>query len=472
MSLRLASRVFLSCLTAVLWTSLLVSNCFAIIFGGEGNKPLPDPGWPKGAAEVFNWKTRIAYWEGPPFGGGQWHAESKGNAEEVNRVLQAFEKIEAKQKRVVLKSGIGYSFWLDPNRDRRHDKKTKIDWEFTVWVPKSWDFQKTLPADMSAISGEQGEEPVPVLTIYTSFVDREKLELPKSLSIEDNTLEGHGFSKKDGRVLQGRVVDAKSQEPIAAKIRFETISRNPNGGYTYEQSEALKTNANGEWTKRNVTRKWSRIIVEAEGYASRIVSHIRYDSQPGWAFLGSTLSNSASLAGKVVDEQGEPLAGVRVRLSGVTVDDTGDYKTALTEAKTNDDGLFEFSEAPQGEGKLTVYKPGLNGPPLGKKVSIPAKDLTVKMTQAAEFTVKVKFPNGKVAENYIVNVEPVGGNKVGTWGGSATLDGNNSYHFKNVPPGSYNLVVRPNPGSSKSTTEPVKVELKGGDSKTVEVTYK
>ena len=154
------------------------------------------------------------------------------------------------------------------------------------------------------------------------------------------------------------------------------------------------------------------------------------------------------------------------------MDDTGDYKTALTEGKTNDDGLFEFFEAPASDGKLTFYKPGLNGPPLGKKILIPVKDLTVKMTQAAEFTVKVKFPNGKIAENYIVNVEPVGGNQVGTWGGSATLDDNNRYHFKNVPPGSDKLVVRPNPGSSKSTMEPVKVELKGGDSKTIDVTYR
>ena len=467
-----SSRVFLSCLITVLCTSLLVNNCYAIIFGGEGNKPLRDPGWPKGAAEVFNWKTRIAYWEGPPFGGGQWHAESKGNAEEVNRVLQAFEKIEAKQKRVILKSGIGYSFWLDPNRDRRHDKKTKIDWEFTVWVPKSWEFQKTLPPGMSAISGEPGEEPVPVLTIYTSFVKREKLELPKGLIIEDNTLEGHGFTKKDGRVLQGRVVDAESQEPLLATIRFESISKNPKGGYTYEQSEELKTNANGEWTKRNVTRKWSRIIVEAVGYSPRIVSHIRYDHQPGWAFLGSTLSKSTSLSGRVVNEQGQPLSGVRVRLSGVTVGDTSAYKTPLSESKTNADGYFEFPVAPKGKGTLTVYKTGLNGPPLGQKITIPEDGLTVKMTQAAEFTVKVHFANGKAAESYIVNVEPVGGNKVGTWGGSATLDENNSYHFNNVPPGSYNVVVRPNPGSSKSTTEPVKVELNGGESKTVEVKYK
>ncbi|MEC8554227.1 MAG: carboxypeptidase-like regulatory domain-containing protein [Planctomycetota bacterium] len=221
-----------------------------------------------------------------------------------------------------------------------------------------------------------------------------------------------------------------------------------------------------------MTSKRSRIIVDADGYVSRIASYIRYDSQPGWVFLGSTLSKSASLAGKVVDERGKPLAGVRARLLVVTMDDTGDYKTALSETETNAKGLFEFSDAPQGEGKLTVFKPGLNGPPLGQKVSIPATDLTVKMTQAVEFMVKVNLPNGKAAENDVVNVEPVGGNKIGTWGGSATLDENNSNHFKNVQPGSYNVIVRPNLGGFRSATELVKAEAKGGDSKSAEVTYK
>jgi hypothetical protein len=34
----------------------------ALIFGGEGNDPLNDPGWPVGAAAVFNVTERVAYW--------------------------------------------------------------------------------------------------------------------------------------------------------------------------------------------------------------------------------------------------------------------------------------------------------------------------------------------------------------------------------------------------------------------------
>ncbi|HEX3449516.1 MAG TPA: hypothetical protein VHS97_14775, partial [Isosphaeraceae bacterium] len=55
-------------------------EAYALITGGEGNKPISDPGWHAGAAAIFNHTGRVAWWEGPPFGGGQWHAECRGDA--------------------------------------------------------------------------------------------------------------------------------------------------------------------------------------------------------------------------------------------------------------------------------------------------------------------------------------------------------------------------------------------------------
>ena len=89
----------------------------ALITGGEGNKPISDPGWPKGAAAIFNHPSRIAWWEGPPFGGGQWHSESRGDARTLTAILTAFSKMDAKTKRVVVHDGVGQSFWIsDPAR--------------------------------------------------------------------------------------------------------------------------------------------------------------------------------------------------------------------------------------------------------------------------------------------------------------------------------------------------------------------
>ena len=52
------------------FTALLSSTAFALITGGLGNDPVRDAGWPLGAVDVANLKTRVGWWEGPPFGGG------------------------------------------------------------------------------------------------------------------------------------------------------------------------------------------------------------------------------------------------------------------------------------------------------------------------------------------------------------------------------------------------------------------
>src|SRR5262245_40323575 len=88
---------------------------YALITGGKGNEPLSDPGWPAGSAKIFNYVGRVAWWEGPPFGGGQWRAECRGDAKAITAVLNDFAKLDWKTKRVVLHEGIGNSFWLNPN---------------------------------------------------------------------------------------------------------------------------------------------------------------------------------------------------------------------------------------------------------------------------------------------------------------------------------------------------------------------
>ena len=74
-------------LVALLLAILAPARASALISGGEGNDALADPGWPKGAAAIFNDPGRVAWWEGPPFGGGQWHAECRGDAKALAAVL-------------------------------------------------------------------------------------------------------------------------------------------------------------------------------------------------------------------------------------------------------------------------------------------------------------------------------------------------------------------------------------------------
>ena len=108
-------RTTLATLSAFSLFAIFVTPALALITGGTGNDPVRDPGWPAGAAAVFNQSTRVAHWEGPPFGGGQSHGEYRGTTQEFNVALENFAKIDAKSKRLKVHDGIGRSFWLNMN---------------------------------------------------------------------------------------------------------------------------------------------------------------------------------------------------------------------------------------------------------------------------------------------------------------------------------------------------------------------
>ncbi|MEM8734887.1 MAG: carboxypeptidase-like regulatory domain-containing protein [Planctomycetota bacterium] len=461
-----------------LWLVATSSPCQAMITGGKGNKPLPDPGWPKGADKVFNWPTRIAWWEGPPFGGGQWHAESKGDAKVLNEVLEAFAEIDAPKKRLIVNEGIGYSFWLDPNGSKRADRTTKIDWEFTIWVPERWALQMRLPADMSAVQSSKDESPVPQLTIYAASVRYSELRIPKGIEIIDNRMEAHGYTRDDGRVIEGRVTDSKTGLPVAAHIQVERVTPKPTGGYDYEKAESTQADSDGKWHFKNFPDKWSRIIISAEGYAPRVAKYVKFDRQPGWTPVITTLGKSCEVHGMVQTPDGRPLESVEVRVSGITVaGESAEYKLpdGYSIAKTNSTGEFSFASLPSGLGRLLPYHPGHVHIGLRSPSKFPDDDIVIELSQAGTLEVKVKFDPPR-AGGYIVNIAPkgakAGGEMVGSWGGSSNLDENDTVLFKNIPPGEYVVHGRPNPGSNLEQTEDALVKIEGGKEASIEIKAK
>src|SRR4051794_36751743 len=121
----------------------------ALIHGDSGNTPVADPGWPGGAAKIFNHPGRVAWWEGPPFGGGQWHAECRGDAAAPSAGLADFAALDVKAKRIVVHDGAGHSFWLAPNGEPEKLKAAEIDWVFMVWQPSNWEHLHKMPADLN-----------------------------------------------------------------------------------------------------------------------------------------------------------------------------------------------------------------------------------------------------------------------------------------------------------------------------------
>jgi hypothetical protein len=444
---------------------LQVQPALALITGGTGNAPMRDPGWPRGAAAVFNSTTRVAWWEGPPFGGGQWHAECRGDAQALNTVLSDFSRVDAPVKRVVVHDGVGRSLWLDPNRQPEKSGDAKIDWVFMVWQPANFARLRTMPGRLNPAPGDANNEPPCEIDVYTGGnVNWGGVVVPQGLEVVDQRLEAHGFSLADGTVLEGKVVDLATQRPIAARMKLESVEPQQTGGYRNTVKAEAACDANGRWVLKKAPKGWFRVVVEADGYVPRIVGHGQYDDNPRWYPYNTGLSRSSSITGQVTDEAGQPLADVDVQLDDMTVASNLIYESPKGYSlKTDAAGRFQSNEVPAGNAAIWVRKPGYCRPGLGLKVTLPAKDVKLTMKKSARIVVTVDFSRSARPNEYLVQIAPEGGERVGSWGGSGSIDDKNQITFKEVPPGRYVLHGKPNPSSRGDETEPVTVDLKGGE---------
>ncbi len=386
-------------LTAVFAAGVLMScgTVSAVIFGDKGNKPIRDPGWPTGAAEVFNADARIAHWVGPPFGGGEWHAEYRGDAEKFNASLKDFAKIDAPKKRLVVHDGVGRSFWLNMNNEPDKKKEAEADWVFVVWQADLWKQLQELPPDFRPTRENKSEEvPAPQIDVYVGGRIRwEDVKVPDALEVDDQRLEAHGFQPSDGVVLEGTVTQLAGGGPLAARVRLEKIE-SKQGRYEYTPATSVATDEKGRWVIKSAPAGWHRLVVAADGYADRVVDYATFDDQPSWSKHDTSLAKSAKVSGRVTDETGKPISGVTVQLMHVVATTDSQYKTATDlKAETDDAGRFEIDRAPVGKATATVRKSGYTGPGLGVPIGIPASDLALKMSKAAKLVVKVRFADAK-----------------------------------------------------------------------------
>lgn len=444
-----------------------------LITGGEGNTPLADPGWPKGASEIFNTKSRIAWWEGPPFGGGQWHAECRGDAKALNEVLVQFEKLDVKTKRIVVHDGVGHSFWLNMNREKDKNKASEMDWMFMVWQPANWERLSKMPTQLNPTSPEDAKTgPPSQIDIYTGGKIRwADVVVPKGITLVDNRLEAHGFKVADGVVFEGTINDNATKKPIAGAVaRLERIEPQKTGGYKYVEVAKAPTAPDGRWSMKKVPDGWHRVVIEAEGFTPRVAGYAQTTGEPGWTSYAANLGKTSSIEGIVTDDDGEPLADVVVQIDGVNIGD-GRYVmvTETSEITTGKDGRFRSTGYPAGTATIWLRKEGYCRPGLGRPVTLPATGIDMGMKKAASAEVTVDFGDAKPSAGYLVQIEPDGGSVVGSFGGSAQLDPKGIARFSGVPPGRYTIQGKPNPSNGKDHSNKVEVDLKGGETTKVKL---
>ncbi len=432
-----------------------------MIFGDEGNRPIRDPGWPKGADVIFNVQSRIAYWVGPL--GGHWHADCRGDAKALSAVLADFANLDVKNKRVVLHDGVGKSNWLNNNPARR--AAAKMDWMFMFWESADWERGRRIPREPKPANAKDAESGPPAqIDVYTGGnVTWDDVKVPKGLKIVDLRLESHGFTLADGVVLEGKVTDLATKKPIAAFVRLECVEPQPKGAYRYTTVAEVVADAAGHWVFKRAPGGWLRVTIQADGFVPRVAGYDKFDDQPKWQAYDSGLSRAAIVTGCVTDEAGQPLADVEVRIHDVATDG-GRYVSSFGDSvKTGKDGRFRADQVPIGRATISAQKPGYTRVDLAQPIATPKNDVELKMTKAARVEVTVDFTGTERPEGYIVRIAPEGGEKVGTFGGVGNINAKNQITYENVPPGRYILSGRSNPGSDNQETNPITVDLKGGE---------
>jgi hypothetical protein len=457
---RLAPRVVCFALLATL---LSATPAAALIEGGQGNDPINNPRWPAGAAAVFDDPARLAYWVGPPFGGGQWHGEFRGDVAVFNATLAQFAKIEVKVKRLVVRDGVGRSFWLNTNDEPEKRDAAQMDWRFIVWEPESWKFQQGLPAGLQPREVVGDEAPAIIEAYAGGNLEWDEVVVPEGVEIDDQRLEARGFAVADGPVLEGRVTGLDTHQPLAAHIVLASFASRPTGGYEYTTEQEAETDADGHWVMKKVPPGRYRISASADGYVPRIAGYVSPSNEPAWHEFTCSLGRPGPISGVVADESGQPLADVAVAIRDVVASDGREYESPDEfSAKTDAEGRFRIDQIPAGTGRVSLHKDGYVVPGLGRETQLPA-GVALMMSRSSQLRVTVNFRNVKRDGEYVVMIEPEGGNKVGSWGGSGNINDDNLIEFKNVPSGRYVLTGRPNPGAERETTKPVTVDLRGGE---------
>ncbi|WP_425396821.1 carboxypeptidase regulatory-like domain-containing protein [Aeoliella sp.] len=453
----------------------IAAPSLALIMGSDGDEPVENAGWPVGADVAFNVRERVAYWEGPPFGGGQFHGEYRGDTAALNEVLDIFKDIRNDNKRIVVEDGVGHSFWLNPNREADKEKRARIDWQLMVWSEPNWKQLSGMRADLNPTDPADREiGPPTVLTIYTGGnIVWDQVKLPEGVKVVDSRLSAHGFTTDDGHVVEGQLTAKESGKPLAGQVDLVRYVAKKTGGYEYTTVKTVETDEAGKWVIKNTPEGSYQLVGRAEGYVPRIMGYARPSAQPRWQRLDSNLVEGGDVTGRVTTKSGDPLQDVHVRLSNVAVAEGESYRTAgKPETTTNESGEFRIANVPRGTASIYIHKDGYCRPGLGLDVTVPSEDVHLEMLRSSNITVIVLFESTEVPEQYMVAIEPEGGNKVGSWGGSARIDEKNQHVFKNVPPGRYKMWGHPNPHSEDEKSEPMLLDLKGGEeiTKTIIVT--
>jgi hypothetical protein len=460
LEIEMTSRLFLLSVAALL---LISATASALILIGRGNDPVHDNNWPAGSLELANLKTRVGWWEGPPFGGGQHNFLYRGDTAAFQAALDLFAKIKTPELRLVVHEGPHHNQFLKEPKDRKSDDR--VDWTFTVWNPQSWNRLYNNPNSTFSAQDPNGgfrnSVDPPRLDVFiggapqNQGVDWKQVKVPPNVKVEDERASANGYAPGTGSVVRGDIFDMTTSKPVSgAKLLLEKSG----GG-----EEAITANADGHFEKSGIAEGSYTVVAQGEGYAPRMVGYASFGKDTLRQYT-IRLCPPGSIKGRLIDTDGKPVANATVRADNLmAVDGKGYLPPNKPEVTTDAEGRFELKNLPRGFCQPFAYgKTFYMVEPL-KLQAVPADDVTIKMTLTGSIKLKVAKGDGAPPkENWAWRLEPEGGSKIGSYGGSGNFEQDGTYTLENVPPGKYIVTAQPNPGPAAGLNNAQTIEVKGG----------
>ena len=299
-------------------------------------------------------------------------------------------------------------------------------------------------------------------------IEWKTVKVPDTVRVSDMRMESAPAKVREGGLIRGGVFDMATYRTVAgAKVALFQRTQ----PQALKQTASTQTDKTGLFEISTIPEGYYQIHVYAEGYAARAVG--AFDNRSGHACLESDIliSKAASLRGVVADEKGNPIPGVKVSAqSTIGINGLG-YKCAEEPSVATDaKGCFEISSLPEGFTGLNCTAPSLH-----QQTSIfelykvsnrrweKREDIRIVMTGTGSVRGKVVDKEGKPpTRSFMVEIEPKGGSKLGSWGGSMQCKEGGTFEFSGVPPGEYVLVAQPNPMTEGEASEPKPVVITTG----------
>ena len=469
-------KMFLRLVTVA--ASLLSSSALALIMVGNGD-PVNDAGWPAGALSVANLKSRVGWWEGPPFGGGQWSFLYRGDDAAFAETLAAFAAIRAPALDLVIHDGAGESPFLEG--------KAGYDWSFTVWVPANWNHLYNNPKSVFGADQPQFRQPVdpPRLDLFVRGrgVDFSKVKVPANVRVKDERAAAAGVKLTGGGVVQADFYDMNTGKPVAGAhlIVFRLAEGRQNQARDYEAAGEGISDADGRAVVEKIAAGNVRVTVTATGYAPRLLGYDRFDAATFRPFTIS-LAKASTLRGLVVDTNDKPVKGATVRADSIIALDGRGYPPPDSpnpaSIATDDAGRFALNDLPAGFATLSVRAEGYHFGDLFALHDVPGTgEVRVVLDRSCKVQVTVTDKEGKPLAKFenapiLIEIEPKGGSVIGSWGGSSEVKPDGTYEFVGMPAGEYRVRSHPNPSTTGRIYAPEKiVKIEAGASVQVTIVY-